>query len=152
MTKFNISAFVVIFDKKGRVLLSHRRDLDVWNLPGGTVEFGERPTHTAVRETKEETGLKIKIKELVGVYGQPDKEKFSFVFLGQIKGGKLKKTKEADGHRFFKIKKVPKNTIPKHIRRVQDAAENKDQPVFHQKKYLSTRKFLKKIKKKNKTK
>ena len=150
MTKFNISAFVVIFDKKGRVLLSHRRGLDVWNLPGGSVEFGELPTDAAIRETKEETGLNITIKELVGVYSQPDKEKFAFVFLGKIKGGKLKKSKEADGHRFFKLKKVPKNTIPKHIRRVQDAANNNNQPVFHQKKYLSTRKFLKKLKKKNK--
>lgn len=148
MTKFAISAFVVIFDKKGRVLLSHRRDLDVWNLPGGSVEFGELPTDAAIRETKEETGLEVEIKELVGVYGQTDKEILSFVFLGKINGGKLKKSKEADMHHFFKLKKVPKNTIPKHFRRVLDAAVDKDQPVFHQKKYLSTRKFLKKLKKK----
>lgn len=150
MTKFNISAFVVIFDKKGRVLLSHRRELDVWNLPGGAVEFGELPTDAAIRETREETGLKILVKELVGVYGQPDKDKFSFVFLGKITGGKLKKSKEADRHRFFKLKKVPKNTIPKHIRRLQDAADSNNRPIFHQKKYLSTRKFLKKIKAKSK--
>ncbi len=150
MNKFAVSAFVVIFDKKGRVLLSHRRTLDVWNLPGGSVEFGELPTDAAIREVKEETGLKIKIEELVGVYGQPDKEKLSFVFMGKIDGGKLKQTKEADMHRFFKLKQVPKNTIPKHIRRVRDAANNKDQPVFRQKNYLSTRKFLKKLKKKTK--
>ena len=149
MTKFAISSFVVIFDKKGRVLLSHRRDLDVWNLPGGSIKIGELPTDAAIRETKEETGLKIRIEDLVGVYGQPDKEKLSFVFLGTIEGGKLVKTNEADLHRFFKLKKVPKNTIPKHIRRVRDAAEDKDQPIFHQKKYLSTRKFLKKLKKKS---
>lgn len=67
MTKYNIGAFVVIFDKKGRVLLSHRRDLDIWNLPGGGVENGEFPDEAAIRETREETGLKVKIKELVGI-------------------------------------------------------------------------------------
>jgi len=87
MPKFNIGAFVTIFDKKDRILLSHRRDLDLWNLPGGNLEKGELPTEAAVRETKEETGLKIKIKELVGVYGKPHRDELAFVFLGKVKGG-----------------------------------------------------------------
>jgi len=35
---FTIGAFAIIFDDAGRVLLCHRRDIDVWNLPGGGVE------------------------------------------------------------------------------------------------------------------
>ena len=147
MTKFTINAFVVIFDKKNRVLLSHRRSMDVWNLPGGGVEVGEMPTDTAIRETKEETGLKIRIEDLVGVYGQTDKDRLSFVFLGKIIGGKLKKSKEADVHRFFKLKKLPKNTIPGHISRLQDAVNSNQKPVFQKRNYLSTRKFLKKLQK-----
>ena len=147
MAKFTLSAFTVIFDNKGRVLLSHRRDLDIWNLPGGGLENGELPTEAVIRETLEETGLKIKIKKLIGVYGKPNKEEFSFVFLGEVIGGKLKKSKEADEHRFFKITKIPKNTVPKHLARVQDAARNNKKTVFYRQHHISTRKLLKKLKK-----
>jgi ADP-ribose pyrophosphatase YjhB (NUDIX family) len=150
MTKFVINAFVVIFDKKKRVLLSHRRSVDVWNLPGGGVEEGELPTDAAIRETKEETGLKIKIKDLVGVYGQTDKDKLSFIFLGKIVGGKLKKSKEADVHRFYKLKKLPKNTIPDHINRLRDAANQNQKPIFTKGEKISTKKFLKKLRKRMK--
>ncbi|HET8909495.1 MAG TPA: hypothetical protein VFN11_21255, partial [Ktedonobacterales bacterium] len=35
--RFGAGARAVIFDADGRVLLSHRRDCDFWNLPGGAV-------------------------------------------------------------------------------------------------------------------
>jgi 8-oxo-dGTP pyrophosphatase MutT (NUDIX family) len=53
---FRLGAFAVILDEAGDVLLCHRRDLDVWNLPGGRVEQGESPWQAAVRETREEVG------------------------------------------------------------------------------------------------
>lgn len=147
MSKFAIGAFVVIFDKKDRVLLSHRRDLDIWNLPGGRVEEGELPTEAAIREIKEETGLMIKIKDLIGVYGKPHKDEFAFVFLGMKNGGKLRKSKEADKHRFFKLNKIPKNTILKHVERIQDAVREIDKPVFYRQKSISARELLKKLRK-----
>jgi len=148
MPKFAIGAYAVIFDKKDRVLLSHRRDLDIWNLPGGHVEDGELPTEAVIRETKEETGLKIKIKSMVGIYKKSDINRFDFVFLGKRKGGKLKKTKAADEHRFFKYKKIPKNILPKHMERIQDANREYEKIVFSKQRNMSTRKFLKRLKKK----
>ena len=145
MSRFNIASFVVIFDKKNRVLLSHRRDLDVWNLPGGGVEHGELPDEAAVRETFEETGLKIKIKGMVGVYGKPHRDELIFVFRGKIVGGKLKKTAESDETRFFKLKKMPRNTIPKHIERIRDAASEKSQPVFRWQYGPSVRELVQKL-------
>jgi len=90
MTRFTVGSFVVVFDKKDRVLLSHRRDLDIWNLPGGGVESGELPPAAAIRETREETGLRIKITRLVGVYGKSHRDELVFVFMGKIVGGSLK--------------------------------------------------------------
>ena len=148
MARFNVAAFVVIFDKKDRVLLSHRRDLDLWNLPGGQVENGELPTEAAIRETKEETGLKIKIKDLVGVYGKPGKDEIVFLFRGKVKGGDLKKSSEADQHKYYKIKKLPENTIPKHKERILDAVKKLQDPVFTRQESISGRELIKKLKKK----
>jgi 8-oxo-dGTP pyrophosphatase MutT (NUDIX family) len=50
---FTIGVFGMITDNEGRVLFCHRRDYDLWNLPGGGVEAGERPWEALVREIKE---------------------------------------------------------------------------------------------------
>jgi len=130
MTQFTIGSFAVIFDKKDRILLCHRRDQDIWNLPGGGVESDELPNEAAIRETLEETGLNIKILELVGIYGKPNKDEFIFVFLCKITGGKIKKTDEADETRYFKLKNIPINTLPKHVERIRDAAKKKSKLIF----------------------
>lgn len=43
-------------------------------LPGGFVNYGEDPKDAAVREVREETGARIKIKKLLGVYGDPKRD------------------------------------------------------------------------------
>jgi len=40
---FTIGVFAIILDESRRVLLCHRRDFDLWNLPGGGLERGESP-------------------------------------------------------------------------------------------------------------
>ncbi len=143
MTSFTIGSFVVIFDKAGRVLLSHRRDLDIWNLPGGGLESGELPPQAAIRETLEETGLKIKIKRLVGVYGKPYRNELVFVFTAKVVGGKIQRSPEADETRFFNLKRIPENTIPKHVERIQDAVEKHTKPRFRWQESPSAREWLK---------
>ena len=145
MAQFTVGSFVVLFDKKGRVLLSHRRDLDIWNLPGGGVESGELPPEAAIRETWEETGLRIKTTRLVGVYGKTHRDELVFVFVGKVIGGELKETDEADQSRYFKLDKLPENTIPKHVERIWDAVEDMKQPVFRWQQGLSAREWLKKL-------
>jgi ADP-ribose pyrophosphatase YjhB (NUDIX family) len=139
---FTIGVFTVIFDLQGRVLLCHRRDLDIWNLPGGGMEPGELPTETAVRETREETGLDVEIERLVGVYSKPFNNDLVFVFAAQVVGGRLTLNDEADQLDYFALDALPRNTIPKHVERIQDAAASQPQPIFRQQTSLSTREFL----------
>jgi 8-oxo-dGTP pyrophosphatase MutT (NUDIX family) len=46
-----------------QVLLVHRREPRLWALPKGTPNAGETVTETAIRETREETGLAVEIEQ-----------------------------------------------------------------------------------------
>ena len=58
--QFCASAFVVNpIDKK--ILLCHHKKFNKWVQPGGHIEDNELPEETALRETYEETGVRIKL-------------------------------------------------------------------------------------------
>lgn len=61
-----------IFDPAGRLLLVQQRGSGVWSTPGGALEPDERPAEAVVRETWEETGLRVEPDALVGAYGGPE--------------------------------------------------------------------------------
>lgn len=61
----------IITDGQGRVLLEHRRDFDMWSLPGGACEVGESVLEALRREVAEETGLTVEAAELMGLYTDP---------------------------------------------------------------------------------
>ena len=54
------SAYTIDFENK-KVLLMYNKKLNKWLQPGGHIEGNETPEETAIRETFEETGIKIKI-------------------------------------------------------------------------------------------
>lgn len=92
------SVNVVVVDADGRILLIHRTDNDNWALPGGAMDLGESLPEAAVRETHEETGIKIEIVGLVGIYTDPRhvilytsngeaRQEFSVVFKARPVGG-----------------------------------------------------------------
>jgi 8-oxo-dGTP pyrophosphatase MutT (NUDIX family) len=69
--KLSIGATAAVLDGD-RLLLTRRSDNGEWCLPGGGMDAGERPAETAVREVLEETGLVVRVTELLGVYSNPD--------------------------------------------------------------------------------
>jgi 8-oxo-dGTP pyrophosphatase MutT (NUDIX family) len=57
-----------IFDESGRLLVVQRTDTGDWCLPGGAVDVGESPSSAVAREVREETGLVVRAKRLIGVF------------------------------------------------------------------------------------
>ncbi len=69
------AAGVVILNAAGEVLLVRElgtpgqpEKAGLWHIPAGTVEDGENPQDTAVREAYEETGLRVRLTRFVGAY------------------------------------------------------------------------------------
>lgn len=50
-------------------LLARHEHSGLWSLIGGAVEPGEEPGEAVLREVMEETGAKIRVRGIVGVYG-----------------------------------------------------------------------------------
>lgn len=63
-----------------------------WDLPGGTVEFGEDPIVALKRELLEETGLKIEIGKPIFVCSKTKdlRHQFWIVYLCSYKSGEIK--------------------------------------------------------------
>lgn len=118
--QFSIGVFGIILDAEDRVLLCHRKDYDLWNLPGGGLEAGESPWEGVVREVEEETGFKVRVVKLTGVYSKPEKNDVVFAFLCEIIGGELLLNDEADQIEYFSLASIPPNTVVKQVERIKD--------------------------------
>ncbi len=61
-----------------------------WALPGGFVDVGVRLEDAAVREAREETGLDVVLKTLLGVYSDPERDlrghTASVVYIAEAQG------------------------------------------------------------------
>ena len=80
-----------VFDARGRVLLIRRGNPPFKGrraLPGGFVEVGESVEAASRRELEEETGIKVRTLQLVGVYADPRRDprahSCSVVFLTRV--------------------------------------------------------------------
>ena len=72
-----LAADLVVFDRHGRLLLIRRKNPPFkgrYALPGGFVEYGETAERAALRELREETGVKAKSPRLIGVYSNPKRD------------------------------------------------------------------------------
>ena len=113
----------VMIVKDNQVLLGHRSTMrkdtggiyepDTWTLPGGKQEYEETVYETAIRETKEETNLKIKNPTVFSVSDdfQKDRHFVTIEMLAKDYTGKEKvmEPEKEDEWRWFSLDDLPKN-------------------------------------------
>ena len=64
-----VSVGGLVYNKKNEILLVKNKRRG-WEFPGGQVENGETLTEALIREIKEESGIRIKVLKMVGVYSK----------------------------------------------------------------------------------
>lgn len=111
---------VVVRDDDSRLLLVRRGVepmLGRWALPAGFVDAGEDPRAAAARETREETGLHVRVRAVIDVYpadsfGGPDGASFFIAFAADVLGGTLQAADDAVDASFFGPDELPVLAFP----------------------------------------
>lgn len=101
---------------RGDEVLLARRNIEPFkgqvDVIGGFLKYGEHPRRGALRETEEETGLKVRILELLGVYmdtyGTGGKRTLNFYFIGSIVSGRMRARDDVAALEWFTLGRLPR--------------------------------------------
>ncbi|MEU7679464.1 NUDIX domain-containing protein [Micromonospora taraxaci] len=136
-----VAVTVFVQDEQGRLLLIQRTDNGLWALPGGAQDFGEYIAETAVRETREETGVEIEVTSVVGIYTNPHhvveysdgevRQQFSICFRGRYVSGQPTPSDESSEVQWVAHGELDDLTIHPSMRlRIDHGFENRQQPYI----------------------
>lgn len=118
----------ILVEENGKIILVERGNEPFKGkmaLPGGFVEFGETVGNAARREMEEETNLKVKLKDLLGVYSDPDRDPrghtISTVFVAEIVEGKMKGGSDANEAFWMVLNEIDESDMAfDHFKIIQD--------------------------------
>ena len=134
------SVAAAVRDDEGRLLLIHKVDNGNWALPGGGMELGETVADAAIREVAEETGIRVEITGLVGIYTNPAhvmsyddgevRQEFSICFNARPQGGELREDgTETQAAKWFDVSELDDLAIHPSMRtRINDALGDRTRP------------------------
>jgi 8-oxo-dGTP pyrophosphatase MutT (NUDIX family) len=136
--KIRLGCSAVLFDaKREKILLTRRADNGQWCLPSGGVEPGESVAEACIRETWEETGLKVQMERLTSVFSSPDRlviysdgKRFQIITLNfevsEI-GGKIGLSDETTDIGFYSIPEIETmDILPHHRQFISDTLAGQD--------------------------
>ena len=100
----------VIVEQDGKIVLgrrAHEPQLGRWSFPSGFVDAGEAPEDAAAREVEEETGLRVSIDRLLGVYSTSGERTIFIAYAGSVIGGEL-----VAGEECYEVEAFLPNALP----------------------------------------
>ena len=104
----------LVFNEDQEVLLVKEKVDGKWTIPGGWADVGYTASEVAVKEVKEETGLDIKVDQLLAVYDKkchphPPQAYYVYkiVFLGVVTGGEIATTHDILDVGYFRMDHLP---------------------------------------------
>ena len=109
----NCAGTVIV--KDGKVLLQRRSDNGKWGLIGGLLELNETYAEAALRETREETGLEVRLVAFLGIYHNHEMiwsngdraHTIGAYFVAEIVSGEPRIDEESLELRFFAQNELP---------------------------------------------
>jgi 8-oxo-dGTP diphosphatase len=84
--------FVAVYVRSGgRLLFVRKRREKLWGPPAGRQRIGEGILDAAIRETKEESGMLIRLINIIGIYDVlgEDQLRVGFAFRAEVDSGEL---------------------------------------------------------------
>ncbi|MBI4770627.1 MAG: NUDIX hydrolase [Chloroflexi bacterium] len=106
---------MALVQREGRLLLIRRAIPPLqgyWAPPAGHVEVGESVPEAAAREAREEAGVQVALRRLVGVYSQADVEVIIMAYAGEVIGGELRAGEDAGEAALFGPGELPTQPFP----------------------------------------
>jgi len=103
-------AVCTIVEMNDKIVLLKRDiepQLGKWVMPGGYVDQGEGVKAAALRETEEECGLKIRIKNLLDVYSYPGRPVVVVAYVAEHLAGDLIVGDETQAVRLCSQEEIP---------------------------------------------
>ena len=135
------AANAFVRNDEGAVLLIQRSDNGLWAMPGGALEIGETIAGAAERETFEETGYRVRVTGLIGVYSDPGnviafddgeiRQQFALAFRADLEGGDLATSAESPIVRWVRVDELDSLPIHPTVRlRIDHALANSAVPYI----------------------
>ena len=136
-----VAVSALIRDDQGRILMIHRTDNDMYSIPGGGVEAGETVSEAVIREVKEETGIDVRVIDMVGVFSNPEhviayddgevRQEFSLCFIAEPTGGELRTSSESKDVRWVALEQLADLDIHPSIKlRISQGLGHRTGPYF----------------------
>ncbi|MFD7978805.1 NUDIX hydrolase [Streptomyces sp. NPDC059071] len=123
MPLHSVSVAGVVVREDGRILAIRRADNGTWEPPGGVLELDEHPEQGAAREVLEETGMRVEVERLTGVYKNMTRGVVALVFRCRPTGGEESTSAESSAVEWLTRDEVEERMGEVYAVRILDALD-----------------------------